>query len=470
MQEITLEPYLYVWQKTQELKGLERGAPLEEIIDLLSDVARDLRQDDGNEVRAGFRLFGEVQTLAEGFETLAEELDDYLEHAEEKSEQELASKIPIKWKQRRQMLELVSRFEAEFRSEIGRRRMFVSPENTALLQYLSPQKWADRGEQPESEFDHLPRVAQAYFEDAGRCLAYGLPGATVGLALQATEATLRFYYNRHSGAVERVETDWGPMLKWLKDKKHLPVRLDMDPERSRDDPQDYCYQVLDKLRGHYRNAVAHGRANFESGRQAASENEAERVLQECWNAARMLIAEAGRRKQLTLQIIVHPDLDLDIVVATYLYWWNPEMPPFRLEQIAKDQSIAPATIVDSTLDPAVQLQRSPDRCLSSHVRCHLRLQYSYERTLDPLIDFVSGVYSGSFHSRFDPNTPREVDVTLVDLFNGIRRLAKNHFETVLTNTWSMLDQFMQSNLSPTGPHLITELQQQPAYEALCGRE
>lgn len=107
------------------------------------------------------------------------------------------------------------------------------------------------------------------------------------------------------------------------------------------------------------------------------------------------------------------------------------------------------------------------------------MQPNSAATIDPLVGFVDKCIQGGFNTRFDSQSPREEDVSLLDLFRGI----KLHLEDVrkqegdaepkidpqqlLIETWKMLDEFVESSLSPEGSSLVTDLNMQPVFNTLC---
>ncbi|QLQ05268.1 MAG: hypothetical protein HZY76_03580 [Anaerolineae bacterium] len=374
-------------------------------------------------------------------------------------------------------------FEQVFREEVESRVVFIAPERSGLLEFSSRETFLHDAIDKQY-FEYLPRIAQRNFEDAGKCLVYGLPGAAISLSLQAVEATIRFFYMRHGGENKRDRRggytdelpEWGYMINWRGYQHGSFLPGDEVGQR-------HCHATLDRLRHRYRNAIAHGRAYLEAGGPDASVNEAETVFRECWAAARLLAAETPRRSQLSCRIKIGTPLEFDVAVASYLYAWNPELPPFGIEQIEFDSSLAQNELIDTTIVDSEfwhrHVQTLSSESLSRRIRTCFRMQPNYAATINPLIDFLDKCVQGASRSRFDPQYPREDDVSLLDLFESIlphlelvhkqkgTDTSKIQPQEILVETWKMLDKFVNSSLSPEGPSLVTELGMQPVFNTLC---
>jgi hypothetical protein len=281
---------------------------------------------------------------------------------------------------RRQLQDLIEDFEKVFRTEVESRAVFISPDRPDLLVLSSLDEFL-HADADKQAFQCLPRIAQKNFEDAGKCLVYGLPGAAISMSLQAMEATIRFYYLRHGGPGKSRSPDelpeWGGMLKWLNDQQ--PALLPGNATERR-----HCYDALDILRQNYRNTVAHGRALFETSNSEESIARGEEIFRECWRQARTLIAETPRRNQLKLRIRISDQIDFDTALATYLYSWNPELPPFGINHVEFDSSLTTDVLMDTTIlstnhwPNLVQAQGS-DSLSRSILRC-FRMQLNYAAT------------------------------------------------------------------------------------------
>jgi len=471
MQRTTLEIYLDVWQITQQLKNTDEDMPIKSpkghhgtgVRGKVWTLLRALKERTPDPTNVGFHPFDQTRVLYDGFSRFDNDLKKVL--ADSKQESPETSNPTLGPQLCRRLRGLAADLEDTFRSEVARHTFFLAPERMSLLDYLSPQTFLHNDGDMES-FGHLPRIAQTNLEDAGKCLAYGLSGAAIGLSLQAVEATLRYYYWRHGGSLRLIEgrwehwADWSDMLSWLNKRHCLPGG---EKDRS------YWYTTLDRLRDRYRNAVAHGRAYALPNRQ---EKDAEDIFDKCRSAALALGFEAFRRPHLTIWIDVHPDLDFDVAVATYLFYWNPELPPVSSDSIRFEHQTPKGKLFDSTVDKTVP-KDGGDPCVSRAVMRYLQVQDNYTATLEPLIRFVARCQSGQRQSRFEPHAPKRTDVNLADLFEGIQLKEDNDPRAILNETWSVLDKFLDSGRSPEDElpdtDLVMELGQEKAYRALCNR-
>lgn len=486
MQHDRLRFYLDVARTVQKLKEVSATTHIDaegedSLMAMLWRIQKLLGESTNDTGLAGLRPFSRLRLfqkdLFEFYQTLYENLGDDTNPLQD---------VPLGWQRSRQLQDLVEAFEKVFREEVESRVVFISPERSSLLEFSSPATFL-HGPADRQYFEYLPRIAQRNFEDAGKCLVYDLPGAAISLSLQAVEATIRFFYVRHGGPNDKRRStelpDWATMINWRPDNQ-LPF-LPGDEAG-----QKHCHAMLDRLRHRYRNAIAHGRAYFKTGRSDARANETELVFRDCWTAVRLLAAETKKRPQLNLHIKVSDRLDFDTVVATYLYSWNPELPPFGMQQIEFDSLLSPGELMDTTVVNTdfwpSRIQAQAGDSLSRRVRGCFRMQPNYAATIDPLIGFVDKCRRGAFASRFKPGTPRKDDVSLLDLFLGIephlKGLRKQESQNspqerdsqpkidprqILDETWKMLDKFVESPLSPEGPSLVTDLNMQSVFKTLC---
>lgn len=466
--------YLSIAKTIQKLKDVRANTQIDAegedtLMDMLWRIQRLLGESTSDQGLAGFRPFPRLRLFQKDFFEFYQALNENLGE-----DSNLRQDVPLGREQHRKLKDLVGEFEQVFREEVETRVVFISPDRLSLHEFSAPNEFLHT-ETDRQYFQFLPRIAQQGFRDAGRCLVYGLPGAAISMSLQAVEAAIRFFYVRHGGPNDRRE--WGPMINWLREQQ--PSLLPGDAVGQR-----HCHAMLDRLRDRYRNAILHGRAYGEAGRSAASISEAETVFRDCWAAARLLAAETTRRRQLKCRVKISDDLDFDTAVASFLYAWNPELPPFGIEESVKfDSSMAPKELIDDTVEDTNfwpnRIQATANESLSRRVRACFRMQPNYAATIDPLIDFVDKCQQGTFSSRFDPQSPREDDVSLLDLFLAIephlrrRRTQEGDAQPnkdsqqMLVETWKMLDKFVESPLSPDGPSLVTELAMQPVFETLC---
>ena len=482
MEQEELGFYLRVARLVQKLKQVGRNTLIDtegddSLLNMLWRLEGWLKEPASNSGRAGLQPFLRLCSLHQDVLDLCRQLDASLD---DETGIEVAKLGRLR---QRQLQDLIQRFEGIFQEEVEDRIIFISPARSRLLDFSAPDRFLD-SPADKQYFQYLPRLAQRNLEDAGRCLVYGLPGAAISLSLQAVEATIRFYYVRHGGENKKDKEgkysdelpDWGRMINWRRNQQ--PSFLPGDEVGQR-----YCHAMLDRLRHRYRNAIAHGRAFFEIGRADASLSEAETVFRDCWAAARLLAAETTRRPQLKCRVKISDHPDFDTAVASFLYAWNPELPPFGIENVEFDSTMVPGELLDDTVEDTSfwpsRTQAQGNKSLSRGVRACFRMQPNYEATIDPLIDFLDECQQGIFRSRFNAQNPREDDVSLLDLYAGIEphlkrvrteegdaqpRIEPQH---TLIETWKMLDKFVNSSLSPEGPLLVTELGMQPVFNTLC---
>ncbi len=467
--------YLGVARTVQRLKEVRANTRIDAegddtLMDMLWRLQKLLSESTSDQGLAGLRPFSQLRLFQENLSDFYQTLEACLGNGSN-----LSPDVTLGRQRHRQLQDLIGEFERVFREEVGNRVIFISPARPGLLEFASPDTFLhdaiDR-----RHFECLPRIAQRNLEDAGKCLVYGLPGAAISLSLQAVEATIRFFYLRHGGPNEKAE--WGPMINWLRDQQ--PSLLPGDAIE-----QKHCHAMLDRLRHRYRNAIAHGRAYFEAGKPDASISEAETVFRDCWTATRLLAAETSKRPQLGCRVKISDHPNFDTVVASFLYSWNPELPPFDIDQVEFDSLMTPTGLIDITVEETNfwprRIEASTDKSLSRQVRVCFRMQPNYSATIDPLIDFVDKCVQGAFTSRFNPKSPREDAISLLDLFSGIelhlKRVRKREQEgdsqptiepkDILIEAWKMLDKFVVSSLNPEGPSLVTELNMQPVFKTLC---
>jgi hypothetical protein len=465
--------YLSVARTIQQLKDVRANTRIDAegedtLMDMLWLIQKLLGESTNDQDLAGLRPFPQLRLFQKDFFEFYQVLNESLGE-----DSNPLQDVALGRERHRKLKDLVGAFEQVFREEVETRVVFISPDRLSLLEFSSPNKFL-HSETDRQHFQFLPRIVQQGFRDAGRCLVYGLPGAAISMSLQAVEATIRFFYVRHGGPNDRRE--WGPMINWLRDQQPSLLPGDVVGQR-------HCHATLDRLRDRYRNAIAHGRAYGEAGRPDASISEAEVVFRDCWAAVRLLAAETPRRPQLKCRVKVSDHPDFDTAVASFLYAWNPELPPFGVEYIEFDSSMTADELIDVTVENTnfwpSRIQALGSESLSRRVRACFRMQPNYAATIDPLIDFVDKCRQGTFTSRFNPQSPREDDVSLLDLFAGIELHLKRGRtqegdaqpnidpQQILVETWKILDRFVASPLSPEGPSLVTDLDMQPVFKTLC---
>lgn len=473
MEQDKLGFYLGVARTVQKLKQVSRNTPIDAegddgLLNMLWHLENLLKESTNGSGRAGLRPFLRLRALHQDILDFCRQLEANLD------DESSAEAVKLGRIRQRQMQNLIQRFEQVFQEEVEDRIIFISPTRSGLLDFSSLDSFLHETADKQY-FQYLPRLAQRNFEDAGKCIAYGLPGAAIALSLQAVEATIRFYYIRHGGENKLDRRggyldelpDWGHMINWHRNIQ--PSFLPGDEVGQR-----YCHAMLDRLRHRYRNAIAHGRAYFETGRPDASINEAETVFRECWTAVRLLAAETPRRIQLNCRIKIANRPNFDTAVASFLYAWNPELPPFGIKHVEFDSSVSPTELIDDTVQDTNfwphRVQAQANESLSRRILGCFRMQPNYAATIDPIIEYVDQYTQGTVTSRFNRENPREDDVGILDLFVGIRRHVQNDPQQILTETWKMLDKFVNSSLRPDGPSLVTDLNMRPVFNTLCTLE
>lgn len=463
MEHDTLGYYLKIWRTVEKLKQAKIKTPIESennddgLLDLLWRLRNSLQEQSDHQGRGGLRPFPSLYGLSG-------ELDLFCHELEAASGEEDPVTIPLGVERRRRLQVLMQKFEDLFKEHVETRLVFISPERSGLLEFLSPQKFLHDDIEWQL-FRQLPQIAQQNFQDAGKCLVYALPGAAVPLALQAVEATIRYYYLRHGGPKEK-DPEWAHMVDWLSGKNQRLFPGDEIAQRSYADR-------LQNLRLKYRNAVAHARAYFEAGQLQTSLSEGERVFRECWEAARILAAEVPKRQALRFQIKICRQLSFDDVLAAYLYSWNPEFPPFDpndRKTIVFDEVLEIGQLEDSTITETSppgpwprKIAADQDKCLSKKMLDCFRTQEKYADTLQTLLDFVEGCRKGLISDQINTDTSGGNSFNLVQLFTVIKVAKNGDAPEVWSESHSMLDRFVRKALSPYGPHLKTELDMTSLY-------
>jgi hypothetical protein len=460
MQYERLAFYVRIVQTLAKLKRVTHGVRIEgpsdgdNVLALLNQL-QNLLQDQTDSVdRARCQPFPRLRDLRPKLEKFESELIAGLPE-----DDEAAARVTLGRSRHKRLQELLAEFEQIFDEEVGQRQIFISPERDELMVFL---RFEERLQNPDSEyFNHLPRLAKQNFKDAGRCLVYGLPGAAIPMALQAVEATLRFYYRRHGLPAftnRGVGGDWGQMVRTLHDANLLPG--------------GGYKERLDSLRSQYRNAVAHARAYFEVGKPQAGLHEGERILRECWEAARILMAEIRTRRQLVLEMVGSPSLSFDSAVAVYLYKWNPELPYSAFEY---GPTIDKDTIVDKTMWDMNSthwpqtMSATNDKSLSRTVLECFHMQPNYESVLSPLLKFVDDCRQDGAIEAWEGQGVTKRTANLYHLFLGIC-VQKNYDPgKVMDEFITMLDTLFEKSLDPQVLDLVNMLERQLAYQAYCER-
>lgn len=401
------------------------------LLELLWDLAKMFRIDNDASSPAALNPFP-------GFRDLHSEVLEHcrnLEEAVEVSPDE--ESVRLKSSLYNSLRDLLQRAEYEFRKEVHGRTIFIASEYPGPA-YLSFEKFL-RDETDRRLIEYLPRLSQSSFRDAGKCLVYGLPGAAISLSLQAVETAIRYFYMRHGGESDKL--NWQPMVERLWSAGLLPG--------GRNDGR-LRFEEFQSLAKNYRNSIAHGRAVFEDGRSEASLSEAEQIFLGCWRAARALASETQAKRQLRIQIKISSQPTIDQLISTYLYYWNPELPPVDEEMFEFDSQIDGQTILDSTLVdwpgtivPSSSISASAGRSISRILLGRFCLQPNYSAILEPLVTFADECSRGEYGAppakeKFEKNDPSDLweVLWLIIYFHG------SEHRQLLRTTWSLLEKYV----------------------------
>ena len=99
-------------------------------------------------------------------------------------------------------------------------------------------------------YDSLPDIARFDFSEAGKCIAFECPTAAAFHILRATEACLRFYYNRMVRRKRISNLMWGPIVADLR-HRNLTKKYDI------------LNNHLDNIRKSFRNPTQHPEAKYD---------------------------------------------------------------------------------------------------------------------------------------------------------------------------------------------------------------
>jgi len=133
-------------------------------------------------------------------------------------------------------------------------------------------------------------------------------------------------------------------------------------------------------------------------------------------------------------------------MATYLYWWNPELPPVTVKNFTFEHPIA-GEIMDSAFDEP--LKREPGFSLTRKTINHMQIQPSYAATLEYLLTSVDSNPEAPY-----ANNPGRHDSALIELYGELWVKYEGNPSQLLQNAWGMLDRFIRLDLSPDDPQLI----------------
>lgn len=322
-------------------------------------------------------------------------------------------------------------------------------ESDSYLTYRSFESLLEtRSKRDKRIFEALPEISQSYLRDAGKCLVYGCPTACAILALQAVEASLRYYYRRHIFPFNS-KAEWGPMLNDLRAQAQLPQ------------PSGDCFDLLNELRGYYRNPILHGRASSEESMGIITSEKAKDIYDECWRALKRLMSSFDQEESpLSLKIVIPSDFDFDAALAAYLYRWNPEYPPFSHENVTFNSSEERlGQLVDSTVVYRSQLRYvlRPNRMgsLSGAMLSFMSMQENYSGTLANLVQYAEEQRTHSAELKLKEMNSDALE--LAQIFQLLKLIFQDS-RTLLREAFKMLDKFFATtDFSPRSQRLIDEL-------------
>lgn len=177
----------------------------------------------------------QVTKMAAGdLSKLADELTDFPEDAT--VDDELAERVS----------EAIDKLDATLDAELQLRSAYiVTPKRFPLEHLLTSPKnlFASK------VFQDLPAICQYDFSEAGRCIAFALPTATVFHLMRGTEGVLRWYY------CSIVKRNRVKTLLWNAMVTHLRKRRAAPPEALLDN--------LDSIRRNFRNPTQHPDARYD---------------------------------------------------------------------------------------------------------------------------------------------------------------------------------------------------------------
>lgn len=487
MQETRAKAYVEVWQLIQSLKRFKVKSSIESNDAApgndLYEVARKLRSClyASANTDSHYCFLQSIPALT----VLTTDIEMVIKGIEEKlgSAQDEVNPAKIGGPLYFQLQEFIGKLEAEFEQLAVSQHLFIGPSRASQYEFFT--LGIIKGNEHDKRiFSHLPRLAQSYLTDAGKCLTYGMPGASVGLALRAVETTLRYCFHRLLPD-EESGRPWGPMLRAINERNQSLSQ--------------HCFERLNRLGVHYRNPIAHGRALLETGKQDVQLG-AEEIFKECWLAIRTLGDETFSKTELTVRLHMHSQFDFDAAVAAYLFSWNPEYPANfedledgTLRNIHFIETIAQDELHDVTLcsDGILRAQLGADtkKPLCRLVLEHMHVKDNFSSTIEPLTTFVLARKTGQRISSFDSLHPRATDVDLFDLFEGLRHtevpaqkvptsgsdtievynpiFLKDRPYSLLAKTWRMLDLYVAKGAPVVSSNLVADLDQQTAYQAFC---
>lgn len=497
MQETKAKAYIEVWQLIQTLKRSGARTTLESsdaasgagLLQAVKKLRRYLHPSQHTDSR--YRILQPIPALpalAADLEVLIGDLEEKLDSSEDEP-----SRVTIGIPLNRRLREYIGKLETEFEQLIDAQYLFIGPSRASQYEFLTIGSIGNTRYNAEV-FGCLPRLAQTYLRDAGRCLTYEMPGASVGLSLRAVETTLRYYFHRLLPG-EPGGQDWGPMLNRLRGSGlwNSPARNQLTNHYQE------CFNALDRLRDRYRNSIAHGRALLETGKEDV-QSDAEEIFDQCWKAIRLLVRDTHWRSELTIRIRIYSQFDFDAAVAAYLFRWNPEYPDSfqyledgTFSSVEFDLHMNPAELHDRNMGSNGVLRAENGKALCQRVMAHMHVEEEFSATLEPLLSYVLARKTGRRSSKFTASNPRRSDVDVFDLFEGLRHVEilelqnpgvktdedevsryeplylKDKPGQLLAATWRMLDEFVATGGNLEGTNLVTNLKQEAAYLAFCQR-
>jgi hypothetical protein len=204
---------------------LKESIELEEIIELIDSLAKNIEEADLRVSLSGFKRF--VLPIKTKLEAMKKD-DSTKEIREELKKQ-------------------IDTIESIVFSETSIKYIYVLPQRRFNGEYLTsmPSKLLNEG-----IFERLPDMAAFDFKATCRCLLYGEGTATAFHILRATEEVLKHFYFKYKRTNRLNKPMWGSMTRELSAKK-------------KNKPDETILKSLDLVRNSYRNPTQHPEMKYD---------------------------------------------------------------------------------------------------------------------------------------------------------------------------------------------------------------
>lgn len=407
----------------------------------------------------GFYPFEYICGLSDDFRELSQELETGQKQA---SDPDLWRKIYFE-----SLKETVGKFNKRFQEEVGRIIVFIlDPDREEFLKYYQDEGWKKDIDE-KADFEFLPKVAQNCFRDGARCITYGLDRPAISLAVQALEATVRYFHLR----LIPVKTD--------KNGKVIRFGLGGMANNLSTNPNSQSPYIPESLKddiagvAEYRNVLSHGRALSEM----ITTEKAQKMFDLCWRITRDLIYEMRDYKQTCVILKIHKDFNFDVALATYLYNSSMEMPNISIISPAKKKKSSSGSngyhqisietkgfARDQIKYNDIISNTSQGNSLALSTMKAIEPEEGFSKQIKSLVKF-SATRSEGFTSFMEQSQEQNIDIA--DLFYGFHKIFSDPYD-VLKETWSMFDKFTQHNsLKPRDePRLIEQLEQRENFRKI----